>query len=289
MNTLSILATSIVAGISTAAFALEPPPPPSMYGDGPVSLQVTATDLSVPERAGYALYESLMQTAEAAILAKNCDKMKGTYQLTTFADGATDSPSSNSLTVFSPGGVGSLTLSAKLKAPDKFRGQILTTEQVGAGSLNGVLVQKASGTSSFNAKGTMMMGWFNVNVKGINGLFDQFNGKVIKDFFRDTGLRPLTACAVETTCAPEDPYIYDWGLQGVAKMGYPVNKWWQRSKSIRDDGYTGTTVFVKDRLVGAGGSCRITLASEGSNNADLFWQDGYLTISTDKPSAPVTW
>ena len=108
-------------------------------------------------------------------------------------------------------------------------------------------------------------------VKGINGLPDTFQGKEIKDFYNATD---------NTTGLP---YIFDWGLQSLSKLNYPIQKYWQRSKALRDDGVVGRTVFVKDRLVGPN-SCRIVIDTSGNNNADYFWQNGTLSISTTQPS-----
>jgi hypothetical protein len=115
-----------------------------------------------------------------------------------------------------------------------------------------------------------------VSVLGINNRFDRYYGKVIKDFYRGS-LDDQTN---------EYYNIYDWGLQALDKLGYPVNKYWQRSKSHRDDGSIGRTVFVKDRLVGAT-SCRIVIDTSGFNNEDFFDQTGWLKIAAVSPSTPV--
>ena len=101
---------------------------------------------------------------------------------------------------------------------------------------------------------------------------------MIKDFYRGS----------LNNASPEYYNIYDWGLQSLDKLGYPVNKYWQRSKSHRDDGTIGRTVFVKDRLVGPT-SCRIIIDTTGFNNQDFFQQTGKLKIQTNgvTPGAPV--
>jgi len=118
---------------------------------------------------------------------------------------------------------------------------------------------------------------------GINGgIPDIYSGQVIKDFYRGNNVN---------TSDPLYYDIFDWGLQSVSKLNYPVNKWWQRSASHRDDGVVGRLVWVKDRLVGAS-SCRITIDTTGYDNLNYFWQggaigSGTLTISTNKPADPV--
>lgn len=269
---LNVLSAAILAGFSTAALSDVPPAVPGMYGPGPASLQFQDLGLSAAERAGYSLAEGIMQMAEATILAKaSCSAAAGTYDIVElFADGS-DDPSANTATVTSP--AGSFTLEAALDPIDTFRGQTLEVYSVDPGKLAGTGLKEYSNDISWNSAGTMMVSEGSVKAKGANGIYDLFQLKIIKDFYRDN-----------VRLAPNQsvPVIYDWGLQSVSKLGYPLNKYWQRSKSLRDDGIEGYTHFVKDRLVGSG-PCRIELLTTGSNNADFFQQSGTLKISTVKP------
>jgi len=277
---LNVLTAAILAGFSTAALSAPVPPPavPPMYLNGPASLQFQDLSLSDAERAGYALLESVMQVAEATILAKaSCSAAAGTYPIVgLFANGDAYDPAGNTVTVLS--NAGSFTLEADLDPIDSFRGQTMTINQDGTGKLAGTGVKEYTNEISFNAAGTMMTGWGSVKAKGVNGVYDLFQVKVIKDFYRDN-VQLDTAQDLRA----QVPVIYDWGLQSVSKLGYPVNKYWQRSKSLRDDGIAGSTHFVKDRLVGSS-ACRIQVKTTGSNNADFFQQSGSLIISTDLPS-----
>jgi len=253
-----------------------------MYLNGPSSLQFQGLNLSAAEKAGYALAEGVMQMAEATILAKNsCTAAAGSYAITDFyasGDVGPEGAPSNTVTVLSPGG--SFTIQAELGINDAFRGQTMTLKTPTGGQLGTTALKEFSNAVSFNAAGTMMVAEGSVKAKGVNNIYDLFQLKIIKDFYRDDA---------EGIVLPGErvPVIYDWGLQSVSKLGYPLNKYWQRSKSLRDDGLEGYTHFVKDRLVGAT-SCRIDLYTTGSNNADYFSQSGTLTISTVKPNvAPV--
>jgi hypothetical protein len=267
MNKLTILASAVAASFATSAIA-SPPPPPEMYGDGPTKLNISGTSLSTAEEAAYALYEGALQVTEAAILAKGCSNLAGTYPISAFADGSSD-PSSNKVEVLSPGY--SYTLEADVKKPAANRGQGFEVKGE-EGGFAGVAFKDFSGKYVYNKNGTILTGYADVSAKGVNGAFDKFSHKVIKDFYRDDS----------------NYYIFDWGLQSVNKLGYPVDKYWQRSQSLRDDGYVGHTVFVKDRLVGSS-ACRIAIKTCGSNNYDFFWQDGYLVVSTDAPGKSISW
>ena len=271
---MTVLSGAILASFSTVALS-QPPYAPSMYDPGPTSLQLQDLNLSAAERAGYALAEGVLQTAEAAILAKNsCSALAGSYQIKDFyASGFVNDPSSNTVTVLSPGGA--FTIQATLDPLDTFRGQTLKLASAATGGQLGTVgVNSFANNVSFNAAGTIMVAEGTILAKGVNLGYDLFQLKIIKDFYRDNVVLSPTSTV---------PVIYDWGLQTVSKLGYPVNKYWQRSKSLRDDGFLGYTHFVKDRLVGSS-SCHLDLYTTGSNNADFFSQSGTLTISTDIPA-----
>ena len=274
---LNILSAAVLAVISTGAMAqLEPPAVPAIYAAGPTSPLVSSTDLSLAERTAYANYEAVMQIAEARIHATSCSNSAGDFAVTAKSDGAVGSPATNYVKVVSPGG--SFTVAANSTAPDTLdnRGQLITVEMA-SGILKSRLVSLYHADVAFNGVNNMMDSTSYVSVLSINNKLDKYYGKVIKDFYRGS---------LDDTAA--DYYnIYDWGLQALDKLGYPVNKYWQRSKSHRDDGSIGRTVFVKDRLVGAT-SCRIVIDTSGANNQDFFDQTGWLRIQTNvTPGTPV--
>jgi hypothetical protein len=274
---LNVLTAAILAGFSSVALSDVPPEVPHMYHYGPASLQFQNLNLSDAERAGYALAEGIMQMAEATILAKaSCSAAAGEYDVVNlFASGDVYKPETNSVTVLSPGG--SFTLQAKLHPINSFYGQTMTIFQPMGGygdALAGTKLKNFYNDVSFNAAGTMMTGEGKVEARGVNNIYDLFQLKVIKDFYHDD---------VYVGWGERIPVIYDWGLQSVSKLGYPLNKYWQRSKSLRDDGFQGHTHFVKDRLVGSS-PCHIDLSLHGSNNADFFQQNGTLTIESKSPN-----
>jgi hypothetical protein len=265
---LNILSAAVLAVVSTAAVSAEPPAVPGIYSAGPQSPLVASTDLSLAERTAYANYEAIMQIAEARIHATSCSNSAGSFAITAFSDGSVNNPDQNFATVLS--NASSFTVKSKSAAPDTVdnRGQLISVDMP-AGSLAGRAVRLYHADLAYNGVNNMMDSTSSVEVNSINGRFDKYYGKVIKDFYRgalvDTDLEYFN--------------IYDWGLQSLDKLGYPVNKYWQRSKSHRDDGTIGRTVFVKDRLVGST-SCRIIIDTTGFNNQDFFQQTGNLKIQT---------
>jgi len=176
-------------------------------------------------------------------------------------------------------------LTASVASPVTGRGQQVAVGLVGTqGFLGSTKITSFTSTFAYNNVNNMLVSNnTTIGIVGINGgLPDLYSGVVIKDFYRGDNIDSTN---------PQYYNIYDWGLQAISKLNYPVNKWWQRSLSHRDDGTIARTVFVKDRLVGAS-SCRIILDTTGYNNQNYFWQGssigtGTLTITTDAPAALV--
>jgi hypothetical protein len=274
---LNILTAAILAAVSTGALAaVEPPPVPAIYANGPTSPLVASTDLSLAERTAYANLEAVMQIAEARIHATSCSNSAGVFNLTVASDGAVASPLTNYATVDSPASTFKVAATSQLPDTIDNRGQLISVDMA-TGSLSSKPVQNYHADVAFNGVNNMMDSNSYVSVLSINNRFDRYYGKVIKDFYRGS----LDNTTVEYY------NIYDWGLQSLDKLGYPVNKYWQRSKSHRDDGSIGRTVFVKDRLVGST-SCRILIDTTGFNNQDFFQQTGTISIIAGvNPGTPV--
>lgn len=264
--TLLLIGFTIIANADTL-------PPPDIYNQGPASPSVASTDITGPERGAFALLEGIMQLAEARIAATNCSLSSGTYDIAVYSDGSVNSPNYNYAFINSPGSR-PITLTATLKPWDSFWGQQVTINQIPGGGLKQVPITNYYAQGTYNAMGTIMEMNSSVNVKGINGRLEALKGKVIKDFNRITD--ELTGL----------PYILDWGVQSIAKLDFPLQQYWQRSKVIRDDGGPGITVFVKDRIVGPN-SCRIVIDTQNYNNHDFFYQTGTLNISTSTPDTVV--
>ncbi len=243
--------------------------PPSNYHNGPESPLLSDTGIFSAERAAYALLEGVMQQAETVIAATSCSNSVGAFDVWMYADGSVRNPGFNFVTVDSS--ASTFTLNADIYPDNSFRGQAIRVTQAGGGALKKVNLISFISTVYYNAQSSIMTMNSASSVVGINGLPDTYQIQEIKDFYRKTD--------TETGL----PYILDWGLQSVSKLGFPIQKYWQRSKSLRDNGVIGRTVFIKDRLVGPN-ACRIAIDMSGTNNQDYFWQSGTLTISQDLPS-----
>lgn len=265
----AIIICALLVCFANATRAETPPEPPSVYGSGPTSPQVDNVGLFAPERAAYALLEGAVQEVEAVIAATNCATAAGIYDIYLFSDGSIHNPSANVLIVDSP--ASTFSLYASIDPEDPFRGQTMAVSQSEAGAFNQVALASYRANVAYNDKGTMMTLSSSLKVKGINGLFNFLQASVTKNHY--AALDSLDGL----------PYIFDWGLQSLARLGYPIQKYWQRAKALRDDDLHGRTRLVKDRLVGPT-PCRIIIDMADYNNLDFFYQVGTLSVSSDIPS-----
>ncbi|MCB1759962.1 MAG: hypothetical protein KDI68_09325 [Gammaproteobacteria bacterium] len=275
MTKIKTLAAAVaIASISGFANA-DAPGAPSVYDSGPMSPALNTTNLSDQERAAFAALEAVMQATEGRIHSAGCPSVS--LPLKVYSDALTSPVIGNASMGQSPN---SIAFNVTGEAAN-YRGQKFNIAQNGNGYINGTAVNAYAGQMIFNSANNMMVGDMTaLQVMSINWTIDDYTGKVIKDFYMGTGQG-----AGEV---PDSHIVYDWGLQALLKKGYPVEKYWQRSKTQRSNGVQGKTVFVKDRLVGVV-PCRITIALAGLNQVGVFQQSGTLTIAPAPvvPSTPV--
>ena len=298
MTKIKMLAAAVaVASVSTMAGAAVPTAP-SVYNTGPMSPAVNTTNLSEQERIAFALLEGMMQASEAYVHANGCPANKLTIPLSAYADAlgapAVLLPFTGNVGVATLGSAPNIfILRAKADNSNNFRGQIIDVAQATLvlNPFNDPLPQYINGKATanfvnkmtYNSANNMMVGDMSVDTMSINGSLNSFKGLVIKDFYKGEDKSGTTNNQLDN----ELFLIIDWGLQSLSKYDYPVEKYWQRSKTRRSDGGNGQTVFVKDRLVGVT-PCRITVALSGSNGPSIFNQAGSLSIESVTPSTTST-
>lgn len=264
---ITTLSAAILVGISSMASA-NPPSAPAIYATGPAAPILNMTDMRDTERAAFALGEAMLQATESVVYVKGCQEFTTDVEIYSHPDSNTHFIRDESF--------GGVRLDALLQPQIPGFGQHIDVSQATQGILNTSPVQAVRGRYTYSSKNNLMVNEkTGIQVKGQNRAFDQFYSTVIKDFYHGN--------TFDTN--GEFYEINDYGLQSLSKFGYPVNKWWQKSKFVRDDGQQGCTVFQKDRLVGAG-SCRITLSTVGYSQPGLYWQNGTLSVTRVNPSAP---
>ncbi len=262
---------TVLLGMSSIAGAVDTPPPvPDIYAKGPAEPRLNVTDMREAEKVAFALNEAMLQATEALIYVKGCQEFSVPIEVYSYPYSKTHFIKNTSYN--------GIALSAQLRDPIAGFGQLVAVAQPTQGVLNGTKVQGLRGTYTYDYVNNMMVNErTGVLVQGQNRSFDQYYSSVIKDFYFGS-----------TYDSAGDPnVILDYGLQSVSKFGFPVNKWWQKSKNVRDDGQQGCTVFQKDRLVGTG-TCRIVLSTTGLSQPDLFWQTGTLKVSKTLPNVNET-
>lgn len=264
------LTAAILLGISSIASA-NPPGVPSIYlPAGPATPELNMTNMRTVEKAAFALEEAMMQATEAHIYVNGCEEIS--VPVSIYAHDPSKSY------YIKTNGLNGVKLVATPRTNVKGFGQHYDIEQPVLGYLDGSEVYKVRGRYTFNDKNNMMVNEkTQVDVKSQLGGVDTYYSTVIKDFYHG-----------DTYDTAGNFYeIYDYGLQSLSKFGYPVNKWWQQSKAIRDNGQEACTVFQKDRLVGVS-ACRIVIATEGVSQPGYFYQTGTLTVSPITPDTANT-
>jgi hypothetical protein len=92
------------------------------------------------------------------------------------------------------------------------------------------------------------------------GLSDKFTGTIIKDYKRLTALDAIPA-GFDDAGVPVST-VLDYGYQQVTKNGYVKAKYWQQSRTWRDDGVNSGTYWAKTRVAPNNG-CTIEFKLEG--------------------------
>ncbi len=272
MNKFTTFASALIVGFSSAAFSGNPPAAPNVYNQGPTSPLVSSTNMAVSERIAFALMEAAMSVAEAKIHATSCTSTVGSYPLSVASDTNFDV---YTLGITSLGGSYALVATPQAIEPAP-GGQKIDIVDTGPGQFDGTPVAEFTGRAIYNTESNILFQRGAVSALGNNGDLDRYQSRVIKDFYQGD-LR-----------GSNDYEIFDWGLQVLHKKGYPVNKYWQRSKAHRSDGSNGRTVFVKDRLVGSS-RCRITIDVSGTNDGfEFLAQSGNLIVEKVTPPSFVS-
>ncbi len=267
----------MVASASTLAIANEDAPTaPPFYDNGPTSPLTNDTDINYAERKAYAGLEAAMTVLEGYVHAWGCS---GNFDVEVVADyesaiqgGGEGGRGFGNLDAHNFVKLDETLLLTDLQLEDP-KGQMVKVTQSGAmGTVGGKIVTGYTADLTFNTDNNIMDGLWSAMVLGRNGP-DAFSGYVIKDFYlgEDTTANPYGS-----------DIVYDWGLQSLRKLSYPVEKYWQRSKSRRSNTFNARTVFVKDRLVGFT-PCRITIDVAGINTGDWFEQYGTAKIERVTP------
>lgn len=266
INKYKILCLVWFLNIANIVGASEPPRVPHQYDTGPKSALSSHTKLITVEKTIYALYEATMSASKHLIHATSCAAAAGGYKFSVATNGAVADPKNNEISIVSSEKTKDpLILRANISAPSTLRGQQIQIERFGNGSLGDTKIIRFESTVLFNTEGSIMTADSSAEIRGINGRNDSFQSKSIKNFYLDGGAGNKS--------------VYGWGGQSLSKFGFPDENYWFRFKVERNDGVMERSIFISDRINGAG-PCQIVVESTRVKDENKVLQKGSLIIST---------
>ena len=243
-----VILAAFVAGVSFSALAVEPPPAPVITAAG------VAPSLFPSEQGAFKLMEAAAQIIESNIVQNGCVTKDYPIVVNTDYDG------SGSAVLGNGDPANNVSLNVLLKSSSVANGRAYSVNA--NGQLAGLAVA-LNGTSggSFNIGSSiqeMSNNWTLVSPQ--TGLSDKFTGTIIKDYKRLTALDPIPA-GFDDAGVPVNT-VLDYGYQQVTKNGYVKAKYWQQSRTWRDDGVNSGTYWAKTRVAPNNG-CTIEFKLEG--------------------------
>ena len=265
-----VILAAFVAGVSFSALAVEPPPAPVITAAG------VAPSLFPSEQGAFKLMEAAAQIIESNIVQNGCVTKDLPIVVNTTYDG------SGSAVLGNGDPKNNVSLNVLLKSSSVANGRAYSVNA--NGQLAGLAVA-LNGTSggSFNIGSSiqeMSNNWTLVSPQ--TGLSDKFTGTIIKDYKRLTALDPIPAGFTDAGVPVST--VLDYGYQQVTKNGYVKAKYWQQSRTWRDDGVNSGTYWAKTRVAPTNG-CTIEFKLEGygldpSDNIEGFNEMGTVRAST---------
>jgi len=242
-----------------------------------VGLPGSAPKLYPSEQGAFTALEVATQLVEARIVQKGCSNSKFPFEVHTIFNGSGtaalgSAPSVVNLTIASNG------------ANQSYGRRYLVT---GGGALNGINVAGINGQGSFNIGSTIQELSTNFTAdSAVTTTPDAFYGTIIKDYWRLADLVPIPS-GFDDVGVPVSTVV-DYGYQQISKKGYVKAKYWQISRTWRENGVNSGTHWFKTRVTPNGQSCTIEvrIADYGespSDNLEGFNESGNITVSTVDP------
>ena len=263
-----VILAALVAGVSFSALAVEPPPAPAIPDKG------VAPSLFPSEQGAFKLMEAAAQIIESNIVQNGCVTKNYPIVVNTNYDG------SGSAVLGNGDPANNVSLNVLLKSASVANGRAYSVNANGKIAGLAVALNGTSG-GSFNIGSSiqeMSNNWTLVSPQ--TGLSDKFTGTIIKDYKRLTALDPIPAGFTDAGVPVST--VLDYGYQQVTKNGYVKAKYWQQSRTWRDDGVNSGTYWAKTRVAPTNG-CTIEFKLEGygldpSDNIEGFNEMGTVHV-----------
>ena len=268
-----VFVVTLSLGLNTQAATdlLDAPP---LFSDGPRS--PTVIKLEPNEIASLMLLEGLMDISSTAALANDCQSTEGKYSIEISADGAINTPETNTGKISSPGNSEPLVLNATMEAPDSFFGQHINIRQTKTSKLKETQISEYSSVATLNHELTLLSMDSKANILGRNNIPLPHQNLLIKDFYE------------EQKPDQQNEYILGWGSASLSKASFPTNLGWLLLKALKASGRLSRAVLEENRLIGTS-SCRIVIDTSAETKTDNEKVDqkkivlkGVMTITTPK-------
>jgi hypothetical protein len=263
-KTAIFMALATFAGASFALPGDVPPPSVGMPGSAP--------SLFPSEQGAFKALEVATQLVESVIVQNGCASKKFPLEVHTGSDG------SGSATIGYPSSYVNLDIALDRASTANGRRYNVT----GGGSLAGLAINDISGRGSYNI-GSMMqeLKSFWTATSPVTSTPDAFQGSIIKDYWRLSALQPIPQ-GFDDAGVPVSTVV-DYGYQQVTKNGYIKAKYWQNSRTWRDNGVNAGTHWLKQRVAPTG-NCTIEVKIAGygqspADNIEGFNEKGYIAVT----------
>jgi len=245
--------------------------PPETSVDVPApspNLSGTAPKLFPSEQGAFKALEAATQIVESRIVQKGCTAASYPFEVHTSFNG-----SGTAVLGASPNEVSLAIGFVKSGAND---GRVYSVS--GQGTLeNGLSVKSVAGTGSFNIGSTIQVLNTSWNITSPQTKTqDNFSGSIIKDYFRLEDQQAIPAGFSDAGTLVDT--VIDYGYQSVSKKGFVKAKWWQQSRTWREDGVNAGTHWLKTRVAPTGCAIEVRLEGNGTPPADSI--DGFNEVGT---------
>ena len=264
-KTAIFMALATFAGASFALPGDVPPPSVGMPGSAP--------KLYPSEQGAFKALEVATQVIESSIVQKGCSAAKYPVEVHTGSNG-----SGTASIGWAPNTVD---LNVTFVSATNNDGRIYEVTGGGQLGFGGLVISDLTGKGSYNIGSLMQRlntSWM-VSSPVTTGK-DQFSGTIIKDYWRLSELQPIPS-GFDNAGTPVSTVV-DYGYQQVSKYGYIKAKYWQNSRTWRENGVNAGTYWLKQRVAPTG-NCNIEvhIAGYGESPADTiegFNEKGWIKV-----------
>ncbi|MGZ8190846.1 MAG: hypothetical protein ACXWTS_06400 [Methylococcaceae bacterium] len=267
---LSSLIALAAVGVSLTAFAQFPIDIPSPA----VELSGSAPRLFPSEQGAFKALELATQIIESKIAHKGCQNGRWDFEVHTIYDGSGTAVLSNrwDQVIF--------TVAIGEYGYNEGRWYTVT----GGGNLGRLTFTDINGQGSFNIGSSIQefsSSWKTTSLLAFKP--NEFKSTLIKDYLRLNELQPIPE-GFDDAGTPVSTVI-DYGYQQISKNNYVQAKYWQQSRTWRDDGVNAGTYWLNTRVAPANQPCviEVKLAGYGeypADNLEGFNEKGTVAVKT---------